>query len=632
MTRDTRSALCLALGILAAYVAMHPYRGIIADALIYVTREWSAQGHETLGRDLLFASQSQTSLSAFGPLLRGVLQILPVDQAAQAMACLGLLLWCAGAGLLVWTLAQRASLTACAMAALLALAPLTYAPSASFHAGEFFAVPRPFAEGFALGALAALLAGRRMLALFALLACALFHPLVGLTCAVVIFAYCALEDCRWLVAGAAGAGLLVLAAVFDAPFAGRLFQRLDGDWRALLEARTSYLFLTRAGEAFWADLGLRATILLIAGLSCEGAPRRMFLALLLACAGCIGVSLILGDILSSLLVVQAQPWRVLWIAAVLTPPAMVMIALRQRDNGDTGRLMLACLACAFAWREAGLLSLPFCGGALFLHARRAEMKRIDPRMAIALWTLAGAGWLIFTALPLAMLARALLGAPAGLDFEWVYLWGLQPLALPVGALVIVWVQRGALPAPRKAALYACAACVFAFARWDDRGAFERALERNAPPVELVAAIPPGDAPVLWLGGGKESWYWLGRPNWAAGIQASSLVFSQPLADIWGARAGFLVEHRFEPPGLVAYGGAAHGWQRNLEPENIARLCARQDAPAAIVAPLDENAPEPTGARIIAAPVASFALQPQAHGLNWVKRTRYAIFACGQAHI
>ena len=100
----------------------------------------------------------------------------------------------------------------------------------------FLTARAPLAEPLALAALALLLRGRGALALAALAGSLLFHPLVGLTMAVVMFFLQVGRDRRWLwllvmllpVAGLAFAGV--------PPFSGLLRVYDDNWWLAVLQA------------------------------------------------------------------------------------------------------------------------------------------------------------------------------------------------------------------------------------------------------------------------------------------------------------------------------------------------------------------------------------------------------------
>ena len=246
--RERRPALLLvSLALFAAYLVTHPYRGVFSDALIYVTQAWAPEA--ILRGDMLFAHETQTGLTIFRPLMAFALKLMPVAEAARAVAFFGVAIWWVGLMTLFAALARAAELApsaALAMAALVCIAPLGYSAGSTFMPGEFLAIPRPFAEGFALMGLAALLRGRVILSGAAFVAALAFHPLMGLAACAAAFVFVSRSDARiWAAAVfallVAGVGALAGWPLFD-----RLTAPWDPAWRALLREHTSYLFMSEA--------------------------------------------------------------------------------------------------------------------------------------------------------------------------------------------------------------------------------------------------------------------------------------------------------------------------------------------------------------------------------------------------
>ncbi len=619
--RFTLSFLSLAL--FSLYLVTHPYRGVLGDALIYVTRAWAPPA--LVQSDMLFAHELQTSLTLYGALLRALIAIMPVAEAARLLALCGVTLWFVGLLALTHALARQARLSAgaaLAMAALVVLAPLGYSAGSSFTAGEFLAVPRPMAEGFALIAFAAMLDGRRAVGLVALLASAAFHPLMGLAGASVAFIWAAKCDRRFWLLFILGAGVALAGAALGLPILSGLLISFDADWLALLRIRTSYLFLSQAPTAFWVDLLLRGVILLIAWRESVARVRAFFGAALIASAGSVLLSLIFADLWPSLLITQLQPWRVLFVPAIVAPAALALIAVR--GQGRPIRITLGFIACAYMTRDAALISMAFSLGALAFHFRaRATMS--SARMKSLLWIIAAAAWISFDLLHLIALAQVFAEAPRDDVFQWSYLWALRPLSLPLAVLVVFVALRMSRLSASLAALLALAAVGLAVQLFDDRTPWDRSLEAQDAP-QFIKALPEGDGPVLWLGLGKEAWYWLRRSNWVAPVQASSIVFSRDLARVWSERTRFLIEQRVYAPDVL--GNRVTPGAMLLAPGVVDAICARSDAPSAIVAPLPHGAETPAKARRIAAPATSFFIQTD-DSPRFEQIDSYALWRCAQ---
>ena len=108
------------------------------------------------------------------------------------------------------------------------------------------------------------------------------------------------------------------------------------------------------------------------------------------------------------------------------------------------------------------------------------------------------------------------------------------------------------------------------------------------PSEFAEVLNNNPGEVLWLGGKSEGWHILGRPQWLSTQQVVSIVFSRPLALVWRERARFLLEN-----GLLA-SNAFEPWKLarsiilNVTREALDRVCARSDAPAAVIFPLEKG--------------------------------------------
>lgn len=628
------------LAAIAIFLIMHPYRGIIGDALIYVTRELARDDPQGLGRDFMFVSDRQTDFTIYSGLVGWLLDFhLPPGAVAQGLSFAGLLLWFAAASLFAFALLRTQHETpllawrnAMVIMVVVAVFPFTYAPDSTFSAAEALAVPRPLAEALVLACFAFLLMERRGLAAACLAGAFLVHPLMALAGLSVVYLYLVAGDRRWLWVGGAGLVALVAAALADVPLANQLFIQLDPDWRALLEKRTRYLFVGLANGAFWNKQLVSLVTLFICARVCDGLARRFVASTVLAAFIGLLLSYLFADRWASVLILQLQPWRILWIVSVLGPAAMGLLALRLWPGTRSDRMVLACLAIAWLARDETTLSVPLALTALILHLEGDRWKdRISSIWGAILWASVVVTWLLMTGLPLYSLMDSLWRAPPGLRLELSYFWTLNPLALPLSALAVAWALKSRPVPVALGALISLVAAGLAAVIWDDRPALQAALETRQAPPELLAAMPPGKAPVLWLGGGKETWYWLARPNWAAAIQGAALVFSRPTAMMWSERAALLVDAGLEPPKLMAPWELGASWSRTLTAESFAAVCHRGDAPAAIVAPLSADETGPPEARIVPIMIPAFNLRLSAQGMDWDRVDRYAVLPCAGAN-
>jgi hypothetical protein len=70
-----RAAVCLAL--LACWVLVHPYRGMVHDALLYTLQALSRLYPESLGQDLFLAHGSQEDFTIFSRIYAPLIRTCP---------------------------------------------------------------------------------------------------------------------------------------------------------------------------------------------------------------------------------------------------------------------------------------------------------------------------------------------------------------------------------------------------------------------------------------------------------------------------------------------------------------------------------------------------------------------------
>jgi hypothetical protein len=114
----------------------------------------------------------------------------------------------------------------------------------------------------------------------------------------------------------------------------------------------------------------------------------------------------------------------------------------------------------------------------------------------------------------------------------------------------------------------------------DRSAFASILDNH-----------PGE--VLWVGGSAESWYLLGRPQWASALQPVSAVFSRPLAMLWRERAQVLLDNGLAPRNIFEPRKSIDDSAvLDISGDALNAICARADAPVAVIFPVERKKPLP----------------------------------------
>ncbi|KQP30815.1 hypothetical protein ASF49_12635 [Methylobacterium sp. Leaf104] len=613
------------LGAAGLYLLLHPYEGIDGDARIYVGRALADLDPDGVGRDLMFTHDGQSRFSLFPLVLRGLVAALGPGPAALSVSLVGLIAWFCAASVLAGTLegGRRRWIVLVALAVL----PASYGQPGVFRIGEAMATPRTLAEAAVLAGLAASLSGRRALAAAFVGLGGLIHPIMGLAGLAVLVIALVAENRRWLLVLVPTLAAVLVAAGLGVPLFARLLQPVDPEFLGILRQRCADLFPMLWPSQAWGPPAVQAASILVAATLVPTRARRVLLAALLAGACGVAATAVFEEQWSSLLVIQVQPWRFLWVTSVLGAAAfgLCVAILSRGPAGD--RITLALLGLAWVYAT----DLPIGGGAGLLavgiHAavRRA---RLAPSRALMVATLSVVGLLVASRLVIETLAFASLlgdlteGAHPGLglirNFPIV-----PPLAFTAG---LAWIAAGRIRAaiPVLALVLVLALVVF----WDQRSpAFRRIEDRTLLP-GLVAAIASRPGEVLWLDGRAETWLALGRPSWITNLQGASIVFSRPLAMLWSERIARLIalglateaqRTPFAPPVPLR--------ADDLPAGGVATLCAAPDAPAWIVAPLGEGRPAPAGARVY--PLADPLVTPMAavDGLTWQRVTAYGLLAC-----
>ncbi len=595
VARAIASCAVGALGVLALFLLARPYSGILHDARLYVGYALASLHPASLGQDMVLAEKGQSGFTVFPALLAFAVEALGSSLGAKLVTFAALVLWFGAAAALMANLAQGR--TRWVMLIFVAVLPAQYAAYEVFGYAEPLAVPRPFAEAFVLLAMALLASGRKIAALVPLALAVLFHPIIALAGGAVWF-WLTFFDRQERVAppivgvalGLAALAILTLAAVLGVAMAARLFTVVDPAWRDILMTRSPYLFVSAWPLADWSRLAVQAVTVAIAASLVTGRARSLFIAVGAVALGGVLVSLLFGDVLGSLLVVQVQPWRATWLLAVFAAAGLGLCAIGLWHRGALGRAALAILV--LAWIEIDVPVPALVSAALALVVTFAPLRPETDmrRLSLIAWGVVAVCAVLYLAMHLyafVLLVANLPGEGGALELAGY----LNLLAIPVCVLAVLWAN--ARPDGRIFATVAGASLVLtavAILAWDDRTAWNAATDRFGPDPALADIVAARDGEVLWIGGGFATWSQAGRPNWVSRLQGASNVFSRPLALVWDERSRRLadlglVDQRLRTP----FNGEERMSNeepslRNLSDASLEQLCTAADAPAWVIVP------------------------------------------------
>jgi hypothetical protein len=208
-----------------------------------------------------------------------------------------------------------------------------------FHVNENFFTPRLLANALVLFALERMLAGRVLAPLLLLTGSLLVHPLMGfggllLFLFWVLFRY---VPVRWLAGLACVGSVVALTVLLVPPIGSRLFGQVDSAWYTEVLIRSPHLFGTEWMAADWLK------VLIALGVALAAWPYLGRDSRITAFMGALVVVTVLGIVGVGLvccfpyaLLLQGQPFRVLWLAQTLQAPLALLLAGHWWAGGRTG--------------------------------------------------------------------------------------------------------------------------------------------------------------------------------------------------------------------------------------------------------------------------------------------------------
>lgn len=569
------------------FVMSRPYRGIIQDAHIYMGRALADLDPAGVGRDLMFVHDGQFGFSLFRLVADAMVWGLGLALAAKSLAILAALAWFFGIRAFAGQFAKGATVWVAVI--FTALLPNAYGASYPLGFAELNAIPRPFAEALVLAGIAAFAANRTGVALMFIAGAALLHPIMALAGCAAILAVLAWEDKRWFWPFVLGAALSLLAGWLGMPLLDRLFIAVDPSLKSLHESRSPFLFPSLWPTESFPPLIVQSATLVIAAHAQQGRRRTILAAILLAGLGGIAIAAMFGDWFSSLLIVQAQPWRMAWLMAAAGAMAFGICAVNLWREGPSARIVLALLVLCWSFETQLEVAAPAAILALLLHFRAAHFAPwFTPRRVATVWTFTLGVSAIWQVRLYTYLWHFAMASPAGYgNPELILMRGF--LVLPLCALTVCFaLAKPRIPAFLTGAGVAVLLAV-ALALWDHRTPAQRWMEESHPPSDIAVLLNQHPGEVLWIDGLAETWFVLGRPQWASPLQGGPIIFSDTLAAEWRRRTQLLMDVRLaDQKSFAPWSEPLSANGARLSQDGVRRLCERADAPAWIIAPLEQG--------------------------------------------
>lgn len=512
------------------WLARADYDGIIHDSTLYAFQALARVIPDALGHDIALRFASQDDYSIFSAVFAPLIAAIGLDPAALAISIVSNVLLLLAA----WWLARRLYSPALALLGLLfALAlPGSYGDQRVFHLFEMFATPRPAAEALALLAIGASLARRHAWSVVALAATFALHPVIALP-ALAVVAAIMISTRRAALGVAAALAALTILAVATLP-------RMDAEWLGIVRERSPYLFVSSWGIESWTLLAPRAATLAIVFLLAAASPaRRLAAAASLALFGGLLASLLFADALRLALAIQAQFWRVTWVASLV---AMLLLPWLIDAARRDARACVATLMLAAAWivpSDLFALGLSVASVVLaVLPARVIEGARWSRPAATAVLGAALLAALISLVTVFDIVAPAVWEPHAGRVVNMLRTATLAPAAGALFALAAYWVYTRTVSQTAGAVILASlvvavlAVLPFAWTDWTRSRMPPELQERFASWREII----PADSEVFCLDDARTCWFLLNRASYISATQSAGALFSRDAAILMRARA------------------------------------------------------------------------------------------------
>lgn len=506
----------------ALWAAANPYIGIDHDARLYTVMALRWLSPEAYARDPWFAYGSQDQWSFFSPLFASLLSLFGVENGARLMVIASAAFFVL-ASLSLARSALRGPVVWLA-ALLLVSVPLCYSANDMLLVSESFATARAPAVSLSLLALAFGLRGRLGFALALHVAALLLHPSMAIA-PLLITLLCRLPAKP--MACLVGAGVFAAAGLLAAGASG-LLPVIDGEWYAFVEP-AALVFIGSWVRDDLPSVLSPILLLLIAHRYGSRRTRTLYGVAALVVTLALLLSLVAGDRMPVILLMQAQFWRALWIAKVLGAIALADLAARYliRRHARSRWPLLVLIVPALSLLPQGWVLLAAC---LAISSLSGERWRGFEAVVLAHQGLAK----MFVAVALAINTPGYL---ASLSFASTSVNLILPLPdelvglLRTGgngllALLVWWAmyRRRLL-----LALLALPSMALAVALWDVRSPEQQHRESrysvDGSRRAFSAQIQRGQT-VYWHDATSRVWLELGTAGYASTRHATGLVFSR----------------------------------------------------------------------------------------------------------
>jgi hypothetical protein len=376
-----------------------PYAGITHDARLYAFQVLNRMDGGAFHEDLFFAYGSQDQFSLFSPVLAPLGRLFGLETTFFVVYVLGNGLFILAMQRLLRALIADGLVSTLALFYLVAT-PVSFAGLDVFHINETFLTPRIFATALTLFGLERLWSRRYGTALVLLVLGCLLHPLMAIGGVLIFGGFTAVQALnRLLVSILAVVVALAGVAVLAIPSLGyAIFGKMDGEWLELVWVASPYCFPLDWTGRDWVQIAVSIAVVLAAAHRMRpNDPRLAWFLGIVALVGLVGLAAsVAANVFGYRLLLQAQPYRALWLVQLLQPLLTLWLADQLRKQTPEALrfgavLLVGSLGLAlYQWPEWPLFVCAVLLGLLVVGDRSrvgviGAVSLVAVLMGIALW-------------------------------------------------------------------------------------------------------------------------------------------------------------------------------------------------------------------------------------------------------
>ncbi len=568
-TATWRMTLTLIVSYAAVWLLQRRYAALNDDAHLYALQALGRLHPDLFATDIFLRFGSQDHFTVFTGAYAWLIGRVGVPHAAAILTVLSHIVFLAG----VWLLARPligARLAWLALGLVMVMSGI-YGAGQVFEYCEQFLTARIAAEALVLLALAAFLAGQRILGAALAVGAALCHPIMAMPG--ILLSVLLLTKDRHLphaiVLGLVGVGLIVLIATFHP--VGSIGVTAP-DWLEVIKTRSWFLFPTRWPLADWLSTLVPLFSLQFSYLVLPiGLARKLAVRAAIVGAGGLLLATLAGDMVPVQVVLQGQAWRWIWIAKVVALILLPATVCHAWAPSTAQRATVTLIIAAWVTEPVGGGLIAAIAAALWMLRRRIDQDYRRYALGLVAGVAAvSCAWSIASAYT--VLSTEFTANRESLVIEKMQ--NLLSLAVPA-AIIVTGIWFAAVHRSRTGiAAVVLVAAVIAIGIRAPRVREEwtqsmYSAEIREAFVDWRELIPPR-AEVLWLEVPVATWLLLERPNFISRSQSAGVVFSRDTALAVKERVVAL-RSLVDEEWLLAVWSDTDSKRRLVRPLTIARL-------------------------------------------------------------